>query len=212
MRCNEYRELLFERMAGELTPDQELNCAAHETACSVCRAELAEFRTVSQKLRAGWPAEEPLPLNVAVQPAARRAAWLDVSAMWFSRASAIAVAACLLFVVLVRPTIHADRNGLQLAFTNAPVITANAASLNEQQVKALVQAAVDQQLGHARPVATPNAEKKLDDGRVTQVAMQVRQLQQSQQNLWQAVQQHTVYLESMWHNANAPQGQPTGGQ
>src|SRR2546421_11174776 len=103
MRCNEYRDLLFERMAGELTPDQELNCTAHETTCVVCRAELADFRSVSQKLRAGWPAEEPLPLTVNVHTAPRRAPgqekWLDAAALWFSRASAVAVAACLLAVV-----------------------------------------------------------------------------------------------------------------
>src|SRR2546423_4693041 len=114
MRCNEYRELLFERMAGELSPDQELNCTAHETTCVVCRAELAEFRSVTQKLHAGWPAEEPLPLSVVVRPPRTAAtAWFDVAGLWFSRASAVAVAACLLAVVLVRPNVHMDRSGLQ---------------------------------------------------------------------------------------------------
>lgn len=204
MRCDEYRELLFERLAGELAPEQELNCTAHEASCVVCRAELAEFRSVSQKLRAGWPSEDVMPLSVGLPPAGNRN-WLDVAGTWFARASAVTVMACLLALVLVRPAVHLDRGGIQFAFDRAPQ-TAAVAGVSEQQVKALVQAAVDQRAAHAQPAALP--EKKAEDGRVVQVAMQVQQLQQSQANLWQAVQQHNIYLESRGAARRPTRGRP----
>jgi multidrug/hemolysin transport system ATP-binding protein len=66
MLCNEFRDLMFERLSGELTPQQDAACSQHEQSCVICRAELAQFRDVQTKLRAGWPSEEPLPIRVVL--------------------------------------------------------------------------------------------------------------------------------------------------
>jgi hypothetical protein len=204
MRCNEYRELLFERMAGELNAEQELNCAAHETECLVCRAELAEFRDVSAKLRAGWPSEDPAPLAAVVpaHPASRKwfDAALDVAGVWFARASSLAVAACLVALVVLRPAVHVDRGGLQVAFGTAQAPAAVAVARNEQELRAMVQAAVSEQMQRVQPVVAPAPQRHVGDAGVTQVAMQVRELRDSEAKLWQAVQQHNVYLETLWRN------------
>jgi len=204
MRCNEYRELLFERMAGELNAEQELNCTAHETECLVCRAELAEFRDVSAKLRAGWPSEDPAPLAafVPAHPASRKwfDAVLDVAGVWFARASSVAVAACLVALVLLRPAVHVDRAGLQVAFGTAHAAPA-AAAPSEHELRAMVQAAVSEQMQRLQPVVAPAPQRHVGDAGVTQVAMQVRELRDSEAKLWQAVQQHNVYLETLWRNS-----------
>src|ERR1051326_8460895 len=113
MLCNEFRDLMFERLSGELTPQQDAACSQHEQGCVICRAELAQFRDVQTKLRAGWPSEEPLPIRVVLPQMAASRSWLDVSAMWFSRASAGLVAACLLLLLLVRPSVQVGKSGVQ---------------------------------------------------------------------------------------------------
>ncbi len=208
MRCSEFRELIFERLSGELHPEQETECTAHERSCPICRAELAQFRDVSVRLRAGWPSEEPMPMRI-VLPERVASRWFDAATLWFSRASAGLVAASLLFLVLVRPSVQVGRNGVELIFGRAaakPAVTASATpSLNEAQVKARVEAAVEQEMAHAKPVrvVAPAAPQKSPE--VTQVAMQLRQVQQAQATLWEEVQQHGLYLESLW-KANAPTG------
>ena len=82
MLCNEFRDLIFERLSGELTPQQDSACSEHERTCAICRAELAQFRSITIKMRAGWPAEEPMPIHVALPQATSRS-WFDVSAVWF---------------------------------------------------------------------------------------------------------------------------------
>jgi hypothetical protein len=203
MLCNEFRDLMFERLSGELTPQQDDACSQHEQSCVICRAELAQFRDVQSKLRAGWPSEEPLPIRVVLPGQTPSRNWFDVSALWFSRASAGLVAACLLLLVLVRPAVQVGKSGMQLTFGTAPVQTAQAATpaMTEAQVKAMVQAAVDAELAQAqaRPAASKPAAPPAD---VTQVALQVRQMQRNEATLWQAVQQHGVYLETLWNRTS----------
>ena len=203
MLCNEFRDLIFERLSGELTPDQDAACVQHEKSCVICRAELAQFRDVQSKLRKGWPSEEPLPISVVLPEIARRN-WLDVGALWFSRASAGLVAACLLLMLIARPSVQVGRSGVQIAFAATPAqqsqtVTA-APAVSEAQVKAMVQAAVDAQMSQAqtqaRPVATKPVPQPAD---VTEVAMQVRQMQRNEATLWQTVQQHGMYLETLWN-------------
>src|SRR5258706_703157 len=103
MLCNQFRDLMFERLAGELTPEQESACSEHELSCVVCRAELADTKWIATRLRAGWPAEESAPLQLALpQRGAGWGNWLDASALWFTRASAALVMACLLALLIVR--------------------------------------------------------------------------------------------------------------
>jgi len=203
MRCNEYRELLFERLAGELSADIELNCAAHEAECVTCHAELASFRDVSAKLRAGWPSEDVAPLASVVPAAVPARKWFDVAALWFTRGSSVAVAACLVALVLLRPAVHMDRGGVQIAFAGSPqpqVVATQTAARSEQEVRALVQAAVAAEMQRVQPAAAAAPQRHVGDAGVTQVAMQVRELRDSEARLWQAVQQHNVYLETLWRN------------
>src|SRR5438067_81416 len=142
MLCDEFRLLMFERLAGELSSEQERACSTHEQSCVICRAELADTKWISTRLRAGWPSEEPMPIRLQLPEERGARHWFDVSAVWFSRASAALVMACLLAVVLLRPSVAADAHGLRIAFgapVNAPVV---AASLNAEQVKAMVAAEV----------------------------------------------------------------------
>ena len=201
MLCNEFRDLIFERLSGELTPDQDAACAQHEKSCVICRAELAQFRDVQSKLRAGWPSEEPLPIRVVLPQAAARN-WFDVGALWFSRASAGLVAACLLLMLIARPSVQVGRSGVQIAFAAAPApqsqtVTAVPA-VSEAQVKAMVQAAVAAQMPPAQTQAQPVSTKPVAQSPdVTQVAMQVRQMQRNEQTLWQTVQQHGLYIDTL---------------
>lgn len=202
MLCNEFRDLMFERLSGELDAQQDAACAQHEQSCVICRAELAQFREVQAKLRAGWPSEEPLAIRVVLPQPSPARSWLDAGALWFSRASAGLVAACLLLLLIVRPSVQAGRTGVQIAFGAAPAqtqLTTAAPAMTEAQVKAMVQAAVDAQMAQAKPVASKPAAQSAD---MTQVAMQVRQMQRNEATLWQTVQQHGVYLETLWNRTS----------
>lgn len=204
MLCNEFRDLMFERLSGELNPQQDAVCAQHEQSCAICRAELAQFRAVQAKLRAGWPSEEPLPISVVLPQAAARN-WFDVGALWFSRASGGLVAACLLLLVLVRPSVQVGRSGVQLTFGAAPVSQAQVAAapaVSEARVKAMVQAAVDAQMTQAQPRPATAAKLPAQAPEVTRVAMQVRQMQRNEATLWQTVQQHGMYLETLWNRTS----------
>jgi len=197
MLCNEFRDLIFERLSGELTPQQDSACADHEKSCAICRAELAQFRSITIKMRAGWPSEEPMPISVALPQATSRN-WFDVSALWFSRASAGLVAASLLFLVLVRPSVQMGLGGVQMTFGAPAAQAQNVPTVTESQVKAMVQAAVEAQVAQQaqpQPVAAKPVAQAPD---VTQVAMQVRQMQRNEATLWQTVQQHGMYLDTLW--------------
>ena len=199
MRCDEFRDLMFERLSGELDPVQDAACDEHEKTCAICRAELAQFHAVQARLRAGWPAEDPLPMQV-VLPQHETRRWFDVATLWFSRASAGLVAAALLFMVLVRPSLQVGRGAIELSFGSAVTpASVSASTLNEAQVKAMVQSAVDRQMELSKaPAATPSVKSPADSA---QVATQLRQLQRTQAALWETVQQHGLYLESMWNNS-----------
>ena len=200
MRCDEFRDLMFERLSGELDPVQNAACDDHEKSCAICRAELAQFRSVQARLRAGWPSEDPLPMQV-VLPRNDGRRWFDVATLWFSRASAGLVAAALLFMVLVRPSVQVGRGAIELSFGSAVTpATVSAAGLSEAQVKAIVEAAVDRQMVQARTAPAPGATAQPVD--TAQVTTQLRQLQRTQATLWETVQKHGLYLESLWQSTS----------
>ncbi len=207
MHCHEFRELMFERLSGELTPEQERACSTHEQSCIVCRAELADTKWISTRLRAGWPNEEPMPIRMELPQLAARN-WFDVSALWFSRASAGLVMASLLAMVLLRPSIESDGRGVRIAFgPTAASAETRVASLTPEQVRALVAAEVQKEAGTSAQQGSarvqPTAAAPAVAGQVVEVAQQVRQLQRAQATLWQEVQQHSLYLESLWRTNNA---------
>jgi hypothetical protein len=211
MLCSEFHDLIFERLGGELSREQEVSCAEHENSCAICRAEYAQFKRVESRLRTAWPSEDPLPVSVVVaQHAAHN--WFDLASVWFARASAALVMACLVAVLLLRPSIEAERGAVHIAFGRDAArpqqgMVAGRFTVSQDQLKAMVQAAVDQEIARMQPadadVQPASATgKPADNGqRVTQVALQVRQLQQSQATLWQRVQQQELYLESLWRTS-----------
>lgn len=208
MLCNQFRDLMFERLAGELTPQQESACSEHEQSCVVCRAELADTKWIATRLRTGWPAEEAMPLQLTLpQDGAGLGKWLDSGALWFTRASAALVMACLLALLIVRPTLQSDRDGVRIAFSHstaqpaAPATSQAAtvsAGLTPEQVRALVQTEVERDVARLQPAAAPAPRRAAVTGEVADVALQMRQLQRNQATLWQQVQQHGLYLESLW--------------
>ena len=204
MLCNQFRDLMFERLAGELTLEQESACSEHELSCVVCRAELADTKWIATRLRTGWPAEEPIPLQLTLpQRGPGLGNWLDAGALWFTRASAALVMACLLALLVVRPTLQADRDGIRIAFGHVAAQTQAAsvnAGLTPEQVRALVQTEVERNVARLQPAAAPVPRRTPATGEVADVALQMRTLQRNQAQLWQQVQQHGLYLESLWRN------------
>ena len=212
MLCNEYRDLMFERISGELTAEQTAACSGHEQTCVVCRAEVADVKWMSTRMRAGWPAEEPLPLQINLpQPASRvfgARNWFDLGSLWFSRASATLALACLVAFVVLRPSVELGGGALRVAFRGTSSV--QAASLTPEQVQALVNTQVQAALANqanvkvesSRPATVQLASdsRSAADTASVQVAMQVRELQRREAALSQQVQQHGLYLESLWRN------------
>ena len=192
MLCNEFRDLMFERLSGELTPEQEQATLLHEESCPACRAELKHYGRLVNELRAGWPSEDAPPLGLTLPQAHNPGrAWYDTAGLWLARSSAALVAACLLFAVLVRPTVELDRSGLRVAFAHAAEPAAPApvapAALTEAQVKALVQTAVEEQLARRGGVQLAAQRQPASD---PALALELWRLQQSQAGLWQQTQQN----------------------
>ena len=212
MVCNEFRNLMFERLGGELLPHQEAACVEHEQTCAICRAELAQFKWVESRLRAGWPSEDPTPVSVLLphnlqQPAAHN--WFDVASVWFARASAAVVMACLVALLLLRPSIELGRGSLHVAYGHDAARPEAQVTVTQDQLKALVQAEVNEEMSRMQPAAliTPQAtspDKQVsgksseEAQRINQVAFQMQQLDRSQRVLWQQVQQQELNMAGLW--------------
>jgi hypothetical protein len=193
----------MERLAGELSAAQEHECCVHEEGCATCRFELNSLRQVEHMVRASWPSEDAPALRLMpVQTPARN--WFDVAGLWFGRASTALVAACLLAMVLLRPSIQLERQGVWLAFgTSAPQVAGPTASpVTAEQTKAWVQAAVDERAALLRAQMQPVGRGSIQDEKhAEQLNMRLQLLEKSQAFFWQQLQQQSVYLESLWRNS-----------
>lgn len=216
MTCTEFREQILDRIAGELSPEQEQLCSLHERSCQDCGRELARWRRLEGSLRSGWPSEDPPPLTLFLPPRASRDRF-QLAWVWFARASAGLIAACLVLLVLLRPTMRWRGSELQIAFGPTVVETERPAvePLTAEQVKAWVDVAVKQevagQLAPAKPALYSTELAKEDAQRGAQVALHLKMLEESQAFLWQQVEQQGLYLQSAWHGSASeiqPQSNP----
>lgn len=198
MKCDQFREQIAERLAGELVEPQAHEFDAHEQACAACRVALSEWQRLEGWLRAGWPSEDVPPMGLIVPPRASHT-WFDTTRVWFARASTALVVASLVALVLLRPSVEWDRTGVRLAFgPGGPgAEPAPAAAVTQQQVEAWVQAAVNKAMTQPAPASVTTREGA-EAARWGQVGVQLKMLEQSQAFLWQQLQQQGLYLESLW--------------
>jgi len=207
MNCSDFKELIAERVAGELTPELKTEMDAHEKLCPACQHAVADWRQMESVLRSSWPAEEPSRSFLLPIPPPRTG-WIETARTWFGLASMAAVTACLLLFALLRPSVHVDRSQLSINF--APMHAESGAMpsqiVTEAQVQAWVQEAVAEtasQRGEKMPEvaaskATPTGSEEAN--RSAQLAVQIQMLKENQASLWQQVQQHGLYLQSSWRS------------
>lgn len=209
MNCPDFKELIPERVAGELPPERKQEMEAHELACPACHQAVEEWRQMESLIRSSWPAEDPRRSFLLPVPP-RRVRWLDTARTWFGLASMATVTACLLLLLVLRPGIQYDRGQLSVNF--APHRTEPAVSSVQAATQAQVQAWVQEALAQA---ATQTPERMTEvsapkpagvtaeqANRVAQLAVQIELLKENQLSLWQEVQQHGLYLQSSWHPAS----------
>jgi hypothetical protein len=206
MNCSDFKDLIAERMAGELTPELKADTDAHEKLCPACQHAVADWQQMESLLRSGWPAEDPR--RSFFLPIPPRTGWIETVRTWISMASMAAVTACLLLFALLRPAVHVDRSQLSINF--APTHTESGAMsspvVTEAQVHAWVQDAVAQAAAQrtekmpeaAAAKTTPAGSEEANHA--AQLAVQIQMLKENQASLWQQVQQHGLYLQSSWRS------------
>lgn len=212
MNCSDFKDLIAERMAGELTPERKAEIDAHEKLCPACQHAVADWRQMESLLRSNWPAEDPR--RSFFLPVPPRTRWIETARTWFSLASMAAVTACLLLFALLRPAVRFDRSQLSINF--APTHTESGAVpspvVTEAQVHAWVQDAVAQAVSQ-RAESTPAVVSKAipadseEANRAAQLAVQIQMLKENQASLWQQVQQHGLYLQSSWRTPSDQEDQ-----
>lgn len=212
MECKDFREQIAERLAGELPAEQERDFDAHAHTCKSCQDSLRDWEETETLLRAAWPSEDaPLP-RLSLPPRVSRS-WLDTAGAWFARVSMAAVMGCLLALIVLRPAIQLDRQGLRVSVGRAGVQpgTASAAPVSEAQVRdwvgAAVQKAVAEEESRLQASSATRAIGSSDEARRwVEMSAHLRMVEQAQAYLWQQLQQQGLYLESAWRNSAEPLG------
>jgi anti-sigma factor RsiW len=203
MNCSDFKNLIAERTAEEVTAEQRAEMEAHEKTCPGCQHALAEWQRMQSLLLASWPAEEPRRPFFLPNPA-RRGNWLETARTWFGLASIATVAGCLLLLVVLRPAVSYDHSQLSINFgaarNDARAISAQA--VTQTQVQAWVRQELAQATAPAESQPTsgtsPVPSNTEQARRVTQLGVQVQMLKENQSALWQQVEQHGLYLQSAW--------------
>jgi anti-sigma factor RsiW len=218
MNCNEFRDSIAERVDGELSAARTQEFDAHEHACSGCRATLTEWRQLADTLRAAWPSVDP-PAHRVFLPPKTSGSWLDATGRWCGYASMALVATSLLLLVLLRPSIHLDRNQLALSFASAGtnLKSVSAPGPNQEVVQAWAQAAVHEAVLQQVAEFQKAAQSTPDRGeaqRLNQLAVRLKMMEETQSSLWQRTEEQRVYLQTLWLNApaqgNSPPERPNG--
>ena len=55
MNCDDFRELISERVASELSGEQTKEFDAHQQVCSACRDAVRDWQQLESLLRSTWP-------------------------------------------------------------------------------------------------------------------------------------------------------------
>ncbi len=118
------------------------------------------------------------------------------------------VAVCLLLLLLLRPSVQLNRNGLSLGLGQAsfPSSPASGAPVSEEQLRVFVQAtvqqAVTQESLRLQAATRSRTDWPSEDAQPwAQVGLHLKMLEQSQAILWQQLQQQGLYLQSVWRRS-----------
>ena len=110
--CPHFEELLLERAAGPLAPEDEARVVAHLAQCPPCRSEAAAAEEVVQLVALPPPSPAEV-AALATLPDTTRAAWRHAERRraWLSRGAAglLAVAAAALLLVWAAGALHVPR-------------------------------------------------------------------------------------------------------
>jgi anti-sigma factor RsiW len=205
MNCDDFRELMSEKVAGELSLEQAKEFDAHQQVCSTCKDTVREWQQLENLLRASWPSEDPpFPFFLPVPKA--HAGWLGTVRNWASVASMAIVAATFLFLVLSRPTIQYGQHALSINFgrSTSQAGSAPAQAVSRAEVQAWVQAAVQQSKAEESSELQPASQGKSELSReeesrqLARMGAELEMVKETQVSLWQQVQQHGLYMQSAW--------------
>ena len=205
MKCDDFRELISERVAGELSGEQTKEFDAHQQVCSTCRDAVRDWQQLESLLRASWPSQDPpFPFFLPVPKA--HAGWLGTVRNWVSVASMAIVAGTLLFLVVSRPSIHYGQQALSINFGQASsqAGAAPTQAVSRAEVQAWVQAAVQQSMADESTRLQPASQAKSElsreeeSRRLARLGAELEMVKETQVSLWQQIQQHGLYLQSAW--------------
>ncbi len=203
MKCDDFRELISERVAGELSQDQRKDFDAHEQVCLTCRDAVRDWQQLENLLRATWPSVDP-PTPFFLPGPKDQNLWLGTVRNWVSVASMALVGASILFLIVSRPSIQYRQHALSINFgqTNSRAPVAPAEAVSQAEVRAWVQAAVEQSLAQPSTRIEPASEGSSDlsreeeSRRLARLGVELEMVKETQGSLWQQIQQHDLYLES----------------
>jgi anti-sigma factor RsiW len=149
---NDHREKLMDYLYQELSPDEAAAFELHLEQCRVCNRDLAGFRQVRASL-ASWELEGVPHISLAVDPHPTRS-WIDRfrSLPFWMRVATVGAAAMLLLAIFNVQMSYSANGGWEFSASLLPKShiqspTANGphlAGLTEEQVRALIAAAVSQ--------------------------------------------------------------------
>jgi hypothetical protein len=214
MDCEDFREHIFEQKTKKLSTAEIKDFDAHHQDCASCRDALHDWQQIESVLRASWASEEPQ-VPFFVPPArAHQSSWLYNVRNWVSAASTAVLAASLLLVVLLRPSVQYNRHELSFRFgqTSPASEAPSAQSVSQVQVEAWARAAVGQVVAQetarlqsaSHSVSdSPSAEESRN---LARMGVELEMLKETEASLWQQVQQHGLYLQSAWQRPSQPIG------
>jgi anti-sigma factor RsiW len=205
MNCDDFRELISERVAGELSGEQAKEFDAHQQVCLTCRDAVRDWQQLENLLRATWPSEDP-PVPFFLPTTKAHASWLSTVRNWVSVASMAIVAASFFLLVVSRPSIQYGQHALSIDFgqTNSRPGAAPAQAVSQAEVRAWVQAAVQQFTAQesarlqsaSHPISDLSREE--ESRRLAGLGVELEMVKETQASLWQQIQQHGLYLQSAW--------------
>jgi hypothetical protein len=212
MDCEDFREHIFEQKTKKLSTAQIKDFDAHHQDCPSCRDALRDWQQIESLLRTSWPSEDPQ-IPFFVPPAkAHQARWLYNVRNWVSAASTAVLAASLLVVVLLRPSVQYNRHELSIRFgqTGPPSEAPSAQPVSQVQVEAWARAAAEQVVAQetARSASHSVTDSSNAEGseHLARMGVELEMLKETEASLWRQVQQHGLYLQSAWQRPSQPIG------
>jgi len=212
MDCEDFREHIFEQKTKTLSTAQIKDFDAHHQDCPSCRDALRDWQQIESLLRTSWPSEDPQ-IPFFVPPArAHQARWLYNVRNWVSAASTAFLAASLLVVVLLRPSVQYNRHELSIRFgqTGPPSEAPSAQPVSQVQVEAWARAAAEQVVAQetARSASHSVTDSSNAEGaeHLARMGVELEMLKETEASLWRQVQQHGLYLQSAWQRPSQPIG------